>query len=47
MENKIIENLEELEDNWKSCYIKGLRKGLTKKKLVEGFKLGCTIWRKI
>jgi len=46
--NKIKINTEqELEENWKNCFIIGLPKSSrTKKKLIEAFRIGITIWRK-
>ena len=47
METKIVKTEKELKENWKNCFIVGLPKtSRTKKKLIEGFRLGIQVRRK-
>lgn len=50
MENKnikIVESLEELNNNWKNCFIVGCPNAKTKKTLIEGFNLGFKVRREV
>lgn len=47
METKQVKTQEELEENWKDCFIIGLPKSSrSKKKLIEGFNLGIRVMRR-
>jgi len=47
MESKKIETRQELENNWKHCFIVGCGKHQTKKDLIEGFELGLKVLKEV
>ncbi len=46
MNIKQVESREELEKNWKNCFIKSLPRVKTRKVLLEGFDVGIAVWKK-